>query len=302
MPSEDRVTAGEGALLLHALCWRVAHDNGLRVLAIKGPAVAMQGLRAPRRSGDVDVLVHPEDLDAFVDALVSLGWHKAPTITAPRIMPAHALNLLNERWPLGIDVHHFFPGYLDDAAAVFEELWRRRVSVEMAGVPVLTCDPVTHASLVALHLLRDDPEAKGSLLADLRERSLDVLGPHGVAELPVVAARTGAVATLRPFLLSLGIEADDLGDLSDSESLSLWRQYTTAPASLPWVLKLAETPKRRWPREVWRAVMLSEEEIRAYHSGMDAEASVTRMRWRRIRRGMRTLPRALWLHLRRADG
>ena len=71
-----RLRAEEAVPLLHALIARAADDLGVRVLAIKGPVVALQGLREQRTSADVDVLVHPRDLEPLVDGLVALGWRR----------------------------------------------------------------------------------------------------------------------------------------------------------------------------------------------------------------------------------
>ena len=49
----------EAVPLAHALVDRVAVDHDVRVLFIKGPAAAGQGLRPARPSVDVDVLVDP---------------------------------------------------------------------------------------------------------------------------------------------------------------------------------------------------------------------------------------------------
>ena len=114
-----RLRAEEAVPLLHTLVARAAADLGLRVLAIKGPVVALQGMRAPRASADLDVLVHPRDLGPLVDGLVALGWRRAVEGTYASIMPPHSTNLLSDLWPVAMDVHHYFPGFLADAGEVF---------------------------------------------------------------------------------------------------------------------------------------------------------------------------------------
>ncbi len=49
----------EGVPLGYALVARLAADHGIRALAIKGPTLSALGLRPPRQSLDVDVLVDP---------------------------------------------------------------------------------------------------------------------------------------------------------------------------------------------------------------------------------------------------
>ena len=84
-----RLRAEEAVPLLHTLVARAAADLGLRVLAIKGPVVALQGMRAPRASADLDVLVHPRDLGPLVDGLVALRWRRAVEGTYASIMPRY---------------------------------------------------------------------------------------------------------------------------------------------------------------------------------------------------------------------
>jgi hypothetical protein len=265
----------------------------LRALAIKGPVVALQGLRAPRASADVDVLVHPSDLDALVAGLRAVGWRPSVTLTTPAVMPRHSENLLNDLWPVGIDLHHYFPGFLAPPGEVFDALWERHVEVTLAGRPVPACDHVGMSAVVALHLLRDDPDGTGPALADLAARASSVLSADDVAALVSLAERTDAVATLRPFLLAVGADLAGLGPTRDSEALVLWEQRVRAVGSLPWALHLRETPRHRWPLAIWHAVMLTDEEIYAMHHVAPGEASLTRLRLRRVRRFVRALPRSV---------
>lgn len=288
-----RLREDEAAQLLHALIARAAADLDIRVLAIKGPVAALQGLRAPRTSADVDVLVHPRDIRALVDGLVALGWRKWGAVnSAPFIMPRHSVNLLNDLWPVGIDVHHYFPGFLADPGDVFDALWDRQEQVTLAGVPIPACDPVGHSAVVALHLLRSFPDGEGSALADLEDRARLVLRPGDVEALVGLARRTDATATLRPFLLALGVPQSDLGEARDPEAFALWNRRARVVGSAPWIMLLAQTPKRHWPRIVWHAVMLTEKEILEMHQVVP-EAGVTRLRLHRIRRGVKGMPRSV---------
>ena len=64
----------EAVPLAHALVDRVAVDVDVRVLFIKGPAAALQGLRTRRASVDVDVLVDPSRRQVLAERLTDLGW------------------------------------------------------------------------------------------------------------------------------------------------------------------------------------------------------------------------------------
>ena len=108
-----------------------------------------------------------------------------------------------------------------------------------------------------------------------------------------MARELGAVATLRPFLVSLGVPSDDdLDGPVPEEELALWNLRVNAPDSYPWLLHLRQTPLRQWPRVIWRATMLTEDEIRTFHDDGRGTSSVARLRWRRIRRGLRSVPQA----------
>ena len=289
-----RLRADEAAPLLHALIARAADDLGVRVLAIKGPVVALQGLRAERTSADVDVLVHPRDLQVLVDGLMSLGWRESVSgSTTPTIMPRHSVNLLNDMWPVGIDLHHYFPGFLADPGDVFDALWDRHVLIPLAGVPIPACDRVGHCAVVALHLLRDAPDGDSAPLADLEARARRLLTSDDVHALVRLADATDSTATLRPFLVSLGVEGPDLVAPRDHEALLLWERRTRAEGSAPWLLLLAQTRKREWPRTLWHALMLTDEEIYAMHHVAPGDASLASLRWRRIRRGVRGMPRTI---------
>jgi hypothetical protein len=289
-----RLRADEAAPLLHALIARAADDLGVRVLAIKGPVVAMQGLRAERTSADVDVLVHPQDLQVLVDGLMVLGWRESVSgSTTPTIMPRHSVNLLNDMWPVGIDLHHYYPGFLANPGDVFDALWDRHDLVTLAGFPVPACDRVGHCAVVALHLLRDAPDDDSARLADLQARARRILAPDDVEGLVKLAEATDSTATLRPFLVSLGVPEPDLVAARDPEALQLWDRRTRAEGSAPWLILFARTPKRQWPHTFWHALMLTDEEIYAMHHVAPGEASLASLRWKRIRRGVRGMPRTV---------
>ncbi len=205
-----RLRAEEAVPLAHALVARVASDHGLRVLAIKGPAVAEQGLREARDSADVDVLVHPRDLEPLVGGLTAVGWKRMVTGTYASIMPPHSVNVLNDHWPIGIDVHHYFPGFLADAGQVFEALWARHELINLAGVPVPACDPVGQVAIVALHHLRVSPGGESDPLRDLAQRARVTLSTQDLAALIELAQETDATGPLRPFLLQLGVAEQEL--------------------------------------------------------------------------------------------
>lgn len=286
MTSEPRLRASEAAPLLHALVARAAASANVRALAIKGPALALQGLRVERTSADVDVMISPSEMDDFLDKMFAIGWHNSPTRTAPRVVPSHSLDLVHERWPISIDVHHQFPGFLADPTSVFEVLWTRRATLQMAEVPVPVADPCSQAALVALHLLRDPWFASTSeLLTDLRVRTLDVLSHDDLEELAHLAAMTGAAMTMAPFLEALGIEAPQDRTAEKPTRLAQWEMRTRQEfMTAPWLLELKQEPMWHWPATIHRAIAMPEWQVRRkYGDPRDPDEAIWRLRLRRAR-------------------
>jgi hypothetical protein len=191
-----------------------------------------------------------------------------------------------------MDVHNRFPGFLADPAGVFEALWERRTTVEIAHRGVPCPDEVAHSMVAALHWLRDGlTPATREKLAYLTA----TLGPHldgsGRAELIELARATGAVEPLRPFLDMLAIDVPATG-----HDTTAWRIRTasTGVKSVGWVVELRETPLRRLPGRLWHAVVLTEAEIRNEQPNAAPGAwGLFRARLHRLRYGLRALPQAV---------
>ena len=288
-----RLRADEAVPLLHTLVARAAADLGLRVLAIKGPVAALQGLREPRPSADLDVLVHPRDLESLVAGLVALGWRRGVEGTYASIMPPHSVNLLSDLWPVAMDVHHYFPGFLAEAGAVFDVLWAGHELVTLAGVPVPACDPVGQVAVLALHHLRISPDGDSPALRELSSRAGATLSADEVRALVQLAHATDATATLRPFLLALGVPDADIGPARDANAFDAWNRRVRAVGYEAWFMKFARTPKRRWPRTLWHALVLTDDEIHVYSNEPPGSGGLLRLRLRRIGRGLAGVPRTV---------
>ena len=157
--SETALSTPEAVLLAHALVARLADDAGARVLFIKGPTAVAQGVRPPRPSSDVDVLVEPQSFEAVCAALERCGWElRAPDSSlqhAGDLAFEHSAHYIHRQWSTDIDVHYLFPGFLAPPQQVFDALWSRRDSVQIAGVAVPAPDRLGQSLVVALHALRD---------------------------------------------------------------------------------------------------------------------------------------------------
>lgn len=283
----------EAVLLGHALADRAARDAGIRALLIKGPGLTVQGLRGEHESSDVDLLVDPGERDRFVEVMGGHGWVPGPVSTAPTILPKHSRTIRHQAWPIEMDVHDRFPGFLADPQDVFEVLWERRTTVPLAGVDVTTCDPVSHAAVVALHHLRDPARgSSGPALAALATDLRSVVGDDGLAELSALATRTRSDRTLAAFLELVGAPAPEPGAAPEGD-VAEWELRTASTGSEPWLVELSRQPWRRRPAAIWHAVWLSDEEIDAFHTSPLDRGSRARVRLRRLRRGLRQLPAAL---------
>ncbi|MGH3330379.1 MAG: nucleotidyltransferase family protein [Nocardioidaceae bacterium] len=267
----------------------------MRVLFMKGPVLAAQGLRPARVSIDVDVLVDPAAMRRLCSALEQLGWCVPVASTTARIVPQHSATYAHEAWPCTVDVHHRFPGFLAGPQVVFEALWARRTTANVAGREVPCCDVLGSAAILALHALRDPsrPHLQSELahLVDVLNASID---DAGRAELAQLTAMTGASATLEPFLDAVGAPRTGR-EVVDSPELKAWRIRTAATGvkSVAWLAELSRTPLRRWIPTLWRAVTLTEAEIRhTYPEAAPGSWGLLGARMRRLRRGLVDLPKA----------
>lgn len=292
----------ESVPLLTAWVSRLAVDTGIRALIIKGPLMAVQGLRPTRESGDVDLWVDPAQVDRYFALLESHGWAGVVN-DRPSILPPHARTLRHESWACELDLHDRFPGFFADRFEVFERLWELRTVASLAAVPVTTLARSGNAVVLALHLLRDlragRPANEFRFLVD----SVSGFTPAERRTMTELVAACGANETMAPFL-----EAGDLvplpsraASIRDLDDWHLLTQTHGAP-TVYWLHRLSRTPWRRRPALLWRAFWLSDVQIRD-EAGAEVTAwAMLRARLRRLRRGLRTLPRAVRLVLSNRNG
>ena len=285
----------ESVDLIHALVARLAIEAGLRLLFIKGPVLAMQGLRPERPSVDVDVLVDPSRFEEMQALLREHGWRIDVPSTGPHVMTFHSKAYRHDNWPCEIDVHDRFPGFFADPQDVFEALWARRTTATIAGREVPCPDLLGNAAIAALHALRDPSyERSQQDLAFMTNALNDRLDDASRRELAELAVVTGASDTLRPFLDAVG--APRLGEGSTlAEDLQAWqiRTSSTGVKSVSYLYQLRRTPLRRVIPFLWHAVVLTEAEIR--RSQPDAAPGawgLFKARLRRLKWGLSQVPRA----------
>ncbi|WP_372727432.1 nucleotidyltransferase family protein [Nocardioides sp.] len=277
---------------------RVACDTGVRALAIKGPILGLQGLRGSKMSRDVDFLVHPRDMRSLVGALRRVGWFVDDGFRAPSVTRSHSIVMRHAEWPCEIDLHHRFPGFLASPDFVFEFLWECRTSAELAGASMACCDVMTHGSLAALHYIRD--RATGSRSSEFDELLAGMdrqLTSADKVELGARVARLGATETLRSVLELLDVPVEAAAEFDTDAEMLEWRLAVNATTltSLGWVVALRGSGLRRWPSILWQAAWLNEADLRRAEPSLGlGRAPLLVARMRRLGRGLRALPRAIW--------
>ncbi|MDQ0868257.1 hypothetical protein QFZ70_000730 [Arthrobacter sp. V1I9] len=206
---ETQLSLAEGVLLGHAMAARVADGLGIRAFFIKGPASAMQGLRQPKTSADIDVFVSPSSLEQMLQGLRWRGWRERPVDPDSTTFPKHSVTVYHPKWPCCIDVHFRFPGMESPAADCFEVMWANTDHLKLAGQVGRVPSPALGILILALHALRSPqlPASRQELdfLARLSERQ-----SHALAILEIATA-TGSLAAVRPFLEDLLPETAELG-------------------------------------------------------------------------------------------
>ncbi|TQL54750.1 putative nucleotidyltransferase-like protein [Subtercola boreus] len=267
---------------------------GVRTLVVKGPAAARQGLRKPRASSDVDVLVEPHRFEEFVDRLVDAGWQERSAPTTPRIVELHSVTLLNASWPIDLDLHRFWPGFLLEPAEAFDVLWASRVEEEFAGIAVDVPDPPSTALILGLHTLRHTaPAAALSSVAPLAEAARTVFGDQAGSLLAARAHLLGATETCRPLLETVGSDLTAPGP--ESDELRRWRLNAAARGtSSAWLVHLSEAPTRRKVAIVASALFPSPRQLRLLHPETPLGPRGIAGAWfRRLGHGLVALPGAM---------
>lgn len=294
--STTHLHIGDAVLLATALSQHIARAAGIRSLVIKGPLAAAQGLRSPRQSHDVDLLVDPTRFDDLLDAFAEYGWTARPTSGFPLMLDLHSRTLVHPRWNCDIDIHHYWPGFIGDAAEIFDHVWERRQSLPVAGVAVDTAGLADSALVLALHSLREAGYASANSRL-MREYAtvLERVGTDDALARSVFdsASDTGALQTARPLLIALGFDVPE--DTAPSEQLRRWHLHVHARHRMTgWLVELRATSWPRKPRVIWRAVFPTAEALRAIDPEIgDGGLHVLAGWWRRLARGFRQAPQAV---------
>lgn len=230
-----QLTPAEATPLCLVTVAALLRSAGIRALAIKGPAFDALGVRQPRVSSDVDVLIDPRKVPLAHTILESAGWRDWAPEPLWGPFGAHSTTMEHPLWLCTLDAHSNFPGFLAGPQATFDHLWDARTEIDVAHQKVLTlCRP--HAlALETLHLLRGtSPDAEADVVRDVLAAMPQPLTPSEAATLGPLLGRSGSSGTLATLATLTGVLAP--GTTPDQRaSLADWRsRQRSSAAPLAW--------------------------------------------------------------------
>jgi hypothetical protein len=219
---------------------------------------------------------------------------KPQFVYAAKYLFEHSVHYIHDEWPCDLDIHYNFPGFFAPDNVVFEALWERHATVEVAHWPVPCADFLGQACIVGLHALRDPAKATSRADLDFLETELTRMQPERVAGLSALAIDTGCSGTLGPLLESLGVRLSP-ARWKSGQSLRHWgvRTQPLGVRGTVWALELREAPLGRKPATLWRALFVPREALLgANPHECRTRGNLTRLRVQRWTRGLRSLAQA----------
>lgn len=294
MLASELVPMKQAVNLAHALCQAIADAAGVRVLFLKGPVAAAQGLRPSSHvSSDVDVLCLPGDRAAMESGLRARGWRLRPVSTAAREFTTHSITFIHDTWPCDIDLHTAFPGLLATPETSFEALWSRREEHRLAGVTALTPDRVAQFLILLLHGLRSPDLARNSIeIARARSMYRNDLTSTERSELLDLVARTEAAEPTEEFFRSVGEQVTV--PPKPSPGYVLWKLKTAPSRTESWLMYALALRGRRRLRVLFRAVVPTAADMYADHpESANGRRELIAAHLHRLLRAARLTPRAM---------
>lgn len=264
---------------------RLLEGAGVRSLVIKGPAFAELGVRMPRTSNDIDMLIHQDDRARATEALADAGWSVISHWFPPALDDIiYSTTFRHPLFPSTLDLHHRFSGLFAGAAA-FDALWEQRTQVTLARERV-TIVGREHALIIeALNATKLLPEERRG---DAARRVVGAAGEFWVSEVEDAAEAVGARHTAAPLIEALGggsptteppaAHADWVGRGARNSGLDLAKDLITrAPGHIP--------------RVVWQQLTLDPHIARFWaHTHGVTYRNRWQILWLRIRRMVRRSP------------
>lgn len=202
--------------LLHAYVQLIAGEAGCDLLHVKGAAVDPRLQNEARYSVDVDVLVRPQHVRTFIEALQNRGWSEITGFDEGSAF-GHAMNL---RHDLGLlDVHRWWPGFDVTPATAFDALWASRSSTTIAGVPCAVPSLDDQRLVLLLHYARSGGN---------RAEDRDAAWNNADDESRSAVARRADEMNAR---LALAAAVGDLEEYRSAPAYTLWKYFSTGQGS-----------------------------------------------------------------------
>lgn len=260
---------------------RLLSAAGIRSLVIKGPAFAELGVRKPRQSNDIDLLVAPQDRAVATEALACGGWSIISHWFPPALEDViYSTTFRHALFPVTLDLHHRFSGLFADGA--FEHLWTRRGEVVLAGQPIHTvslADALVIESLNAIKLL--DRDRRRAAVSKVVESAVEV----EVSEVTRVAESLGARHTAALLVEELG-GPPPTGPTP--RGFDRWIRRGARNGSVELIGDILRRAPHHAPKVVWQQLTLSPDVAKFWaHTHRVPYRSPRQILWVRIRRALR---------------
>jgi len=294
-PASAQLRLDEANELLAAWACMRADVAGIRVLVIKGRPLADDGLRAPRVSADVDLLVDPDRFDDYCATVTDAGWTEFPSTFASSHFTLHSRSFRKDGWPNSFDVHSEYPGFLQSPAVAFDALWSSRRTAVFAHRDCPVPSRAGGALMLALHSLRGthkQPRHHDELTQLARVAWTDAER----ADLADLALATGCAGPLRAVLTEWGVTVSPDPTLDATPAAIEWHRKVAEAqgAAASWLALLARAPWRQKPAVVARALWPSRADFAIDHPEIEDRAwPQVRARIARWGRGIRRAPAAI---------
>ena len=274
------LTLAEAVPLGTVLLQRLLDDAGIRSLVIKGPAFVELGVRKPKHSNDIDLLVAPEDRTAATEALAQAGW----SIISHWFPPAlddiiYSTTFRHPQFPSTLDLHHHFSGFF--AGDAFEALWRSRSCVAVAHHDVVTVGR-EHALVIeglnAFKMLEDGSRAEAA------DRVVGVVADIDVDAVAEAAESVGARHTAAPLITALGGGSPSSWPPPGYEQ---WVRRGARNSGRDLIIDILSRAPGQAPRVVWEQLTLDPYVARFWaHTHGVPYRSPQQILWLRVRRAV----------------
>ncbi|WP_114201820.1 nucleotidyltransferase family protein [Janibacter anophelis] len=251
---------------------------GIRSLVIKGPAFVELGVRKPRQSNDIDLLISPGDREAAAESLTEAGWtsisHWFPAAVDDLI---YSTTFSHPQFPASVDVHHYYSGVFGKSQA-FEVMWARRASVQLANCEVETLS-VPHALI--LEALNKFKASHRETWPSIARTVADSSSPLGSRDVVQAADELGARHSAAALISALG-GSEPSGP--PTREFDRWAKRSGQFRSRMYFWRIVLRAPHAIPRVLWEQITLREDLARFWAQAHNVPyRSRSQVLWLRLR-------------------